>query len=82
MVPPLPEEAFLIPGRRDRIFINPFLLGAELLSDIVAILECTKRKESGMRTFSQIRPPNIRKRTQIYMNPMAFYWLHHENRII
>ena len=52
--PPPPEEAFLIPGRGDSIFINPFLLRSELTSDTVAILECTKRTESGMRNFFQI----------------------------
>ena len=51
------EEEFLIPGRGDSIYINPFLLMSELLSDIVAILECTKRTESGMRTFSQTTSP-------------------------
>ena len=55
--PPPPEEAFLIPGRGDRIFMNPFLLGYELLSEIVAILECTKRTESGMLNFFQITAP-------------------------
>ena len=34
--------------------INPFWIGSELLFDIVAILEYTKRTESGMQTFSQI----------------------------
>ena len=55
--PPLPKEIFFIPGRGDSIFINTFLLRSELLSDIVAILECTKRTESGMRTFFQIIDP-------------------------
>ena len=41
--PPPPEEAFLIPGRGDKIFINLFLLSEELLPAIVAILECTNR---------------------------------------
>ena len=49
--PPLTEEAFLITVRGDSIFINPFFLRSELLSDVVAILECTKRTESGMGTF-------------------------------
>ena len=52
-----PGEEFFIPGRGDRIFINPFLLRAELLSDIVAILECTKRTESGMQNFLHITAP-------------------------
>ena len=54
MGPPPPEEALLIPVRGDSIFINQFLFRAELFSDIVAILECTKRTESWMRTFFQI----------------------------
>ena len=45
--PPPPEEAFLIPGRGDSIFVNPFVLRSELSYDIMAILECTKRTESG-----------------------------------
>ena len=57
--PPPTEEAFLIPGRGDIIIINSFLLRSELSSDIVAILECTKRTESEMQTFFQITdPPN------------------------
>ena len=36
--PPSPEEAFFIPGRGDSIFIEIFLLRAELLSDIMDIL--------------------------------------------
>ena len=55
--PPPPEEEFFIPGRGDNILINPFLLRAELSSDIVAILKCTKRTESGMRIFFQITDP-------------------------
>ena len=55
--PPPPEEEFLIAGRGDIIFIYPFLLGSELSSDIVAILESTKRMESWMRTFLQINSP-------------------------
>ena len=37
--PPPPEGEIFIPLRGYRIFINPFLLRAELLSDIVDILE-------------------------------------------
>ena len=50
-----------IPGRGDRIFKNIFLLGAELSPAIVAILECTKSTESGMRNFSQITDPRKQK---------------------
>ena len=42
---------------RDIVFINPFLLRAELSPDVVAILECTERTESGMRAFFQITDP-------------------------
>ena len=70
-----------IPGRRDSIFINPFLLRSELLPDIVAILECIKRTESGMWTFFQITaPPQIRKRTWTHMNPRSFSWVHQANK--
>ena len=55
--PPPPKEAFLIPGRAYRIFINPFLLRVELFSDIMAILEYTKIWKSGMRIFFQINAP-------------------------
>ena len=55
--PPPPEEVFLISGRGDSIFINPFLLRSELSFDIVAILECTKSTESRMRTLFQIIAP-------------------------
>ena len=55
--PPPHEETSLIPGRGDSIFINQFLLRDELSSDIMTILECTNRTESGMRTlFSYDRP--------------------------
>ena len=55
--PPLLEDTFLIPVRGNIIFINKFLLRAESLSDIVAILEYTKRTESRMRTFYYITAP-------------------------
>ena len=45
------------PGRGDSIFINPFLLKAELLPDIVAILEYNKITESGTTEFSPDNPP-------------------------
>ena len=61
VTPPHPEEEFLIPVRVDSIFIFPFLLKSELLPDIVAIFECTKRTESGMRNFPDNRPPDIGK---------------------
>ena len=54
---PSTEESFLIPWRGGSIFINLFLLRAELSSDIMAILECTKKTESGLRTFFQITAP-------------------------
>ena len=49
--------AFFIPGRGDRIFINPFLLKTEVPSDIVSNLECNKKTEYGMRTFFIINAP-------------------------
>ena len=52
--PPTSWGNISIPGRGDIIFKNPFLLRAELSPDIVAILECTKTKESGMRNFFHI----------------------------
>ena len=55
--PQPPEDEFLIPGRGDRTFINPFLLRDELSSAIMAILECTQMWESGMKTFFQITTP-------------------------
>ena len=58
---PPPEEEFFILVRGDSIFINQFCLRSELLSDIVAILECTKRTESGMRNFFQITAPQYQE---------------------
>ena len=52
--PHLLRKWFFIPGSGDSIFVNPCLLRSELLSDVVAILECTKRTESGRQTFLQI----------------------------
>ena len=54
---PISRGSALITGRGDSIIINTVLLRAKLSSDIVAILKCTKRKESGMRTFLQITAP-------------------------
>ena len=54
---PTSQGSVFILGRGDSIFINPFLLRAELSPDIVAISECTKRTESGMRTFFHITSP-------------------------
>ena len=51
------EETFLIPVRKDSIFRNLFLLRAELLSDAVSILKCTKRTEYVMWNFFQITAP-------------------------
>ena len=78
--PPAPEEEFFIPGGGDRIFINPFIFKAELLLDIVAILECTKSTESGMKDFSQINCPRSKKRTWTHMFPMSFYWVHQASK--
>ena len=55
--PPPPDKAFLIPGRGDSIFINPFLFRSKLSSNIFAILECTNSTEFGMRTFFHITDP-------------------------
>ena len=43
--------------RGDSIFRNSFLLRVDLSPEIVAILECTKRTESGIQTFLQITAP-------------------------
>ena len=62
-----------ITGRRDSIFINPFLLRSELLPDIVAILECIKRTESGMWTFFHITAPQNKEENQyIYETKVRF----------
>ena len=55
--PPPRQEAFLIPGRGDIIFINKFLLREGLSPAIVDILECTKRTESGMRKTFHVTDP-------------------------
>ena len=58
-----------IPGRGDSIFINSFLLKTELSIDIVAILECTKRTESGMRTILQITAPQKQEKNLVLYEP-------------
>ena len=55
--PPPPEETFFIAVGGGIIFINTFLFRVKLSSDIVAILECTKRTEFVMHTFFQITAP-------------------------
>ena len=77
--PPPTEKVFFIPGRGYSIFINKLLLRSELFSNIVAILECTKRTESETRNFSQITAPKIRKRTRNHMNPRSFSWVPQAN---
>ena len=68
---PPPEEDFS--GRGDIIFINPFFLRYELLPDIVAILECTKRTESSMRTFPHNNvPQNQEKKPEPHENKVLF----------
>ena len=54
--PPLTGKLF-IPGRGDIILINPFLLKAYILAEVVTNLELVKWSEPGIMTFFQINAP-------------------------